>query len=428
MKISEFIDTYSDDIIYLQKGRKVLLTHPLRRENKEFCNASFCRMFAVMMIGSIEAMLQEWKDSDKIGILELYFTEKSSNADRIESLCNAFINAGIPVEREVFDDYLAIKYLRNTIVHSGWKDKEKEWLNQRNFPTDTRKLTENHWRKMDYVNQNMMLYIFTTSVKGDISAPSSQTIKVPETTNENDLGIVELRDIPNIFWLNLEKIDSHIYPAIEKSAITEKYYWAKELSKDQIEQMPHQERKRRFYLAARLAGEDGFPQLVRLQSFAEKALSSWQEYWRLTFDYNGISLEDLKKSLEVLGELHKKRSYPKSGSFILINQEISLEIMTKLIQELIEDYEPFTEQDIAFALSKGKDVYETMHNITPVQLLALHLPIIDPKNTSSYIQEAEKAIAASELNDYWYSYIEQANAPDYDKWSFCRQMCSLFSS
>jgi hypothetical protein len=30
MEISEFIDTYSDDLIYLFEARSALLTHPLR--------------------------------------------------------------------------------------------------------------------------------------------------------------------------------------------------------------------------------------------------------------------------------------------------------------------------------------------------------------------------------------------------------------
>lgn len=158
-QMSEFIDAYSDDIIYLQEARKVLLTHPLRREIEELCNASFCRMFAVIMVGAIEHMLQEWRDRDRLGILDQYFSQGANNSERVQSLYEAFKNAGVRVDREVFADYLAIKYLRNTIVHARWKPHEKEWLEQRGFPTDTRKLTEEHWRKMQLVNENMMFYI-----------------------------------------------------------------------------------------------------------------------------------------------------------------------------------------------------------------------------------------------------------------------------
>jgi len=44
MEIHEFLDTYSDDIIYLQEGRSSLLTHPLKSEVKDLCDASFCKI------------------------------------------------------------------------------------------------------------------------------------------------------------------------------------------------------------------------------------------------------------------------------------------------------------------------------------------------------------------------------------------------
>jgi len=39
MHVSEFICTYSDDLIYLQEGRQTLLTHPLRQGVKPFCDS-----------------------------------------------------------------------------------------------------------------------------------------------------------------------------------------------------------------------------------------------------------------------------------------------------------------------------------------------------------------------------------------------------
>lgn len=52
--------------------------------------------------------------------------ENVSNGERVSSLCEAFRVAGIRVDRQLFDDYRAIKDLRNTIVHGRWKEHEKE--------------------------------------------------------------------------------------------------------------------------------------------------------------------------------------------------------------------------------------------------------------------------------------------------------------
>jgi len=154
MPIDEFTDTYSDDVIYLREGRLALLTHPLREEIPELCNASFCRLYAIIMIGSIEAMLERWRTRDSLKILDAYFAQGITNGDRVKSLRAAFVKNGINVKQDVFDDYLAIKYLRNAVVHASWetqsgqvKQDQLDWIAARNFPTDTRKLTENIGRE-----------------------------------------------------------------------------------------------------------------------------------------------------------------------------------------------------------------------------------------------------------------------------------------
>ena len=71
-------------------------------------DASTCQLLVVFMIGSIEVMLQEWRDSDRVGILKEYLRKPKLVAYRVASLFNAFHNAGIQVDKAVYDDYLAI--------------------------------------------------------------------------------------------------------------------------------------------------------------------------------------------------------------------------------------------------------------------------------------------------------------------------------
>jgi len=118
-KIDEFIDAYSDDFLYLLEAPRALITHPLRGDYtfEEFLNASFCCLFIAWVFQAIEIMLQTWQERDQIGILSQYFKEGFSNGYRVNALCPAFRQASIPVHPDVFKDFLAIKYLRNTIVH-----------------------------------------------------------------------------------------------------------------------------------------------------------------------------------------------------------------------------------------------------------------------------------------------------------------------
>jgi hypothetical protein len=227
--MEEFIDTYSDDIIYLKEGRQALLTHPLRKEIKFLCGASYCRMLAVMMIGSIEMMFAEWSKQDKNGILQMWFEENDKNGNyisngyRVKVLYDAFKDAGINVDKDIFDDFLAIKYLRNIIIHTNWTRSGTNWLKKRGFPTDTRELSEKEWDRMLNVNDNMMLYISLTSIGGinkgisKLDAP----IKIPDIQQKVGLGIVREGDLISIFWSNLERISDHIFKSIEKVGLDE---------------------------------------------------------------------------------------------------------------------------------------------------------------------------------------------------------------
>lgn len=86
----EFIDTYSDDILYLIKARKVLLTYPFSAEIRELCNAVFCRLLIVFIVGSIETMLKYWYKQFGVKELETYFKSNIKNKERVQALYKAF--------------------------------------------------------------------------------------------------------------------------------------------------------------------------------------------------------------------------------------------------------------------------------------------------------------------------------------------------
>lgn len=84
---------------------------------QELLDASACRLLAVFIIDGIEMMLHQWRARDHQQILDVYFKGRHPNGERVRALCDAFQHAGITVDPQVFLDYLAIRYLRNTIVH-----------------------------------------------------------------------------------------------------------------------------------------------------------------------------------------------------------------------------------------------------------------------------------------------------------------------
>jgi hypothetical protein len=235
-------------------------------------------MFAVFVIGSLEAMLQTWRERDQVYVLDRYFAENVSNGEKISSLYDAFRSVDINVDKDVFEDFLAIKYLRNTIIHGRWKPQEKDWLERRGFPTDTRKLTKSHMDRIEHVNQNMMLYIFLTEHVTTASPKPAGLVKLDEalTRRPDESGILSVQDLNRIVWNNLERIDFEIYSAIESTMKTEKYG----LQAADVEQSGRDEARRLFYLAARRAGKEGYEPLACHQNNGAVALSFWREYWQ----------------------------------------------------------------------------------------------------------------------------------------------------
>lgn len=395
MKVSEFIDTYSDDLINLHEARHALLTHPLSGHYAflEYYDTSFCRITAVFMVGAIEAMLEDWRERRRgdASILDKYFEQRVKNVDRVRNLYQAFRDAGIEVDEEVFSDYLAIKYLRNTIIHARWNDHEKEWIDQRGFPTDARKLTTVHLYKMEYVLQNMMFYIFLTGHVSIVDKDLSESIPItplvstmPQklvrlsdavTRPVDDPGILKIRDLERIIWSNLERMGSLLSRTIEATVTHAPYNWTAGRTLQEIEGLEHTERKRLFYLAARRAGEDGYEQLTRHRELAPEALAFWREYWTRAVEGSGLDQAKIERALAELAQTSD------AGA-------------------------------LAEALQAGQLVHDVVPNIMPVTLLTLYLPIVDPENTEQYLLESDRARKAFRLNCAWYARLEHDRAPD----------------
>ena len=396
--ISEFIDSYSDDIIYLQEARNCLLIHPLKNEVDFLCNASFCRMFSIIMIGSIEHALEHWKNEDTNGILQAYFAthdqsgKKIENGDKVRNLRQAFVNAGVKVDEEVFEDYLAIKYLRNTIIHSEWKKPENDQvvhIVNRGFPTDTRKLTEEHWKKMQSVNDNMLFYISLAYLGIPLNKFSNKTLKIERNNNgKSDLGLISKEDISIMLWRNLEKISKVLTQDMREPQLLEKYNWAENYSENEVKEMEDDKRKKLYYLALRRAGRDKFSALTKNQNLIETALDSWTEYWKMTFEQSNMSREKVIKAKDILCNF--------SGENLTEEQKLS-------------------------ALSFGEQVYNFLPNITPVYLFLVQAPIVDPNNSSKYFELGKVALECMELKVRWRNLLENTN----DDVSFYRDLLEM---
>lgn len=134
---NEFIDAYSDDQIYLEMIEKLVNNHSSEGLTPERIKyPSFCRLWIVMMVGSIEMMIKVWAKPNDIMMEDIasYFDD-GSNIERIDRLFKAFELRGLSPERECFDDFLACKYIRNAYVHGEWNENQREYVESVGLPS-----------------------------------------------------------------------------------------------------------------------------------------------------------------------------------------------------------------------------------------------------------------------------------------------------
>ncbi len=165
--MNEFLDAYSDDQIYLMMIKDLVASHPTEAavpENIKY--SSFCRLWAVMMVGSIEAMIKVWDTGEEFWTDVRAYFDKQSNEDRVGGLQRAFTSRGLTTDVEVFKDFLAIKHIRNSYIHSNWSDAQKVYVRERNFPGNMMEFEERHLIRMQEVYFVIMNCLGTINALG----------------------------------------------------------------------------------------------------------------------------------------------------------------------------------------------------------------------------------------------------------------------
>ena len=101
-------------------------------------------------------MIKVWDTGDiRWTDISAYF-EKQSNEDRIEGLQKAFDLRGLEVDIEMFKDFSAIKYIRNSYIHSNWTETQRGYVIARNFPGNVMNFEPSHFARMQAVYAHIM--------------------------------------------------------------------------------------------------------------------------------------------------------------------------------------------------------------------------------------------------------------------------------
>ena len=167
--IAEFVDTYSDDMIFLQTVRRSLLRHPLETHMPTFLDATLSRLYIVMLVGNVENALNEESKRTEDPLLDVYLNARGANDVKVKALRDYLqqrLGSGV-VEADVLADYLAIKYLRNGIIHADRRQgSQAQYIIDRGFPVDSRSLKFVHLQRLAEVDEAIITYLGMSQVSG----------------------------------------------------------------------------------------------------------------------------------------------------------------------------------------------------------------------------------------------------------------------
>ena len=422
-----YVDAYEQDMLWLSDARGALLSHPMRGEADQLANASFTRMLAVTMVGNVEAWLREWARREPDLGLKTYFARGTKNGKKVRVVRAALDKKGLTLDEDVLGSYLAVKYLRNIVVHSVQEPRHDDiqWITDHGFPADPRRLNANHWWRIFDLNNLIVGVIWLAASFQHHGGQVGKPWSLPQDTHYERLGLVRTQNLPRIFWRNLEKISMRLDRVIEETASSDDWHWASSTAHSVAREMQWQEVRRLKLLAARSAAQRGFELLTEHQHLGEVALESWSEYWGLTSQPHSLAVSDIECAQAVLSELGARGVFPKGG-YLPWTEEVEAELGVDAIRLALEGYAPLAEAQIAQALTTGRNVYNLGASPTAAMLLATQLPAVDPGRTGAYLAEAETALLAYELARVWYSYVEYGTFEVPNLAPFCRRMLNEF--
>ena len=147
--MDEFIDAYSDDQIYLEMIERLVNNDPVESVVPDSIKySSFCRLWIVMMVGSIEMMIKKWAKPEWLMADIAAYLEKGTNEEKIDGLFKAIEMRGLQPDRDCFEVFLACKFIRNAYVHGEWNENQRQYVESKNLPSTTMKFSLEHFNRI----------------------------------------------------------------------------------------------------------------------------------------------------------------------------------------------------------------------------------------------------------------------------------------
>ena len=402
-QLDQFTRSYMQDIEFVSIARKALLTHPCLASDPELVLSGSVRLMAMSLIGAVECALKQLLGEDDP--ISTAFFAKGSNAEKMTRVLDIMRNHfGVEPDPEVLQDFLALKQLRNAVVHSSWKSGDQDLLADRGFPVRLDQFTDANWQRTKTTGAQMMSYLAGTRREQMLDYWRSGF----GTSNESELErIYALTDLDCSFG--------------ESGKLSSLF-----IRKDNLHGVYWRNLENLAALSQHATGLSSGEQ----QKLTEIAIESWQEFFGLICAQHSLSEMDIAGACDALVVLHEQQAYSRvplgfeiqtlvdaippafaieAGQWStskLWDRSVPDVIAEQLVSRLVNGDDIPTTGETVKALRTGAALHKAVRNATAVQYLVSRIPHSAPTQLPQLRVAATSALTAMKLRQVWYSYVE----------------------
>ncbi len=110
------LQNHASELAFLKETRALFLAHPSSGWSHVFgIEGPFCRLSVVAIVAAVECVLRHSQHAHP-GLAE-YFDRRSENGRKAEVVHRWLESKGLQVPYGLTEDFIALKYLRNRLVH-----------------------------------------------------------------------------------------------------------------------------------------------------------------------------------------------------------------------------------------------------------------------------------------------------------------------
>ncbi|MEZ4553848.1 MAG: hypothetical protein R3B59_08065 [Dehalococcoidia bacterium] len=292
---------------YLREGRRALLSHPLVDADVAEATGAYCRLAIVAVVSAFEISLDAWavqgratgeiKGAMRKAITLRKFLATDGPEEAAEKVHRVLQEWGASPDLRVIQQYIALKHLRDRIVHGEPNAQNLDsqptlnrFTTSLGLPSDPsarETFTEMHWEMVFETYWSLRHYLYTAGLTGSEGA-FTQTVgramasTPPTSPRGNRPPLIAPSDLPRLWQFNIERVTARIR---ERQSI-------------------------------------GLPLVADDQADARLALESWQQYRMLRLPPAVIDEQVVSLQLERIRRFTGKEGTPFDEETLLIAERL----------------------------------------------------------------------------------------------------------